>query len=138
MRVAHGSQRQSEQCRGRLLLPQRQLQECAWRIPLSGRTDRREPWNVSLCQVQAASVNRGDAGVPNQWSQLFGEAFAQAAAPCGNGWGVGVRANLPRQHAPEHPPHVVTRHGLNTSGAAPAMDLREVSRGPAGFSSAVL
>jgi hypothetical protein len=41
--------------------------------PLIGRTDRCEPSNVSACQVQAASADRGDSGVPDQGSQLFGK-----------------------------------------------------------------
>ena len=65
--------------------------------------------------MQAASANRGHAGIPNQWSQLFGKAFVRAAGRCGNGWRVGAGASLPLQHAPEHLlPKLVARHGLDS------------------------
>ena len=95
------------------ILPDGIVTDDANNAPAHGR----EPWNVPLCQVQAASKNRGDSGVADQGSQLLGEAFADAAGCLGNVRCVGTRSSLPRQHAPEHPrPPVVTRHRLNTSG----------------------
>jgi hypothetical protein len=53
----------------------------------------------------------------DQWNQLLGETFAQAAGRGNNGWRVGTRSSLPRQHATEHSlPHVVARRRLATRG----------------------
>ena len=72
-----------------------------WLAILARRAGRREPRKSPLCQLQAATTDRGDTGIADERRQMLGEVFTQPTSRCGNGWWVGLRSSLPRQQSPK-------------------------------------
>jgi hypothetical protein len=70
-----------------------------WLAILARRAGRREPRKSPLCQLQAATIERGDTAIADEGRQMLGEVFTQPTSRCGNGWCVGRRSSLPRQQS---------------------------------------
>jgi hypothetical protein len=72
-----------------------------WIAILARRAGRREPRKSPLCQLQAATIDRGDTTIADEWRQTLGKVFTQPTSRCGNRWCVGPRSSLPRQQSLE-------------------------------------
>jgi hypothetical protein len=57
-----------------------------WLAILARRAGRPEPRKSLLCQLQAATNDRGDTAIADERRQMLGEVFTQATSRCGNGW----------------------------------------------------
>jgi len=68
-----------------------------WLAILARRAGRREPRKSPLCQLQAATIDRGGTAIADKRRQMPGEVFTQPTSSCGNGWCIGPRSSVPRQ-----------------------------------------
>ena len=85
----------------RILTLQEVLHIRAWLAIPARRGGRCEPGKSPFCQLQAATTDRGDAGIADERRQTLGEVFQQPTSRCGNGCWVGLRSSLPRQQSPK-------------------------------------
>jgi hypothetical protein len=85
----------------RILMLQEVLYMREWIAILARRAGRRESRKSPLCQLQAATIDRGDTTIAYERGQMLGEVFTQPTSRCGNGWCVGPRSSLPRQESLE-------------------------------------
>jgi hypothetical protein len=66
-----------------------------WVAMLARGARRREPRKSPLCQLQAATTDRGDTTIADERAQMLGEVFTQPTSRCGNGCGIGPGSGLP-------------------------------------------
>ena len=78
----------------RILTFQEVLDMREWIVILARRAGRQEPRISPLCQLQAATIDRGDTAMADERRQMLGEVFTEPTSRRGNAWWVGPRSSV--------------------------------------------